>query len=165
MHRSDRTPEGGFSQIEVILVVILVGILAALAIPRFPTIPKKEVAARRLMRDIRYAKQLANRLQTRCGVYFIDSTSYRVFQDDDTNNAAMDPATGKDFVVALAGQLSGVTLSANFGDTLKFDSLGTPLDGSGNPFTTPPPKNISVSEGPDKVTVRVEPNTGRVYIP
>lgn len=165
MHRSDRTPDGGFSVIEVILVTILIGIIAAVAIPRFPTIPKKEVAARRLMTDIRYAKQLANRLQTRCGIYFIDSASYRVFQEDDINNAAINPATGEGFVVTLSGQFSGVTMSANFGNTLKFDSLGTPLDGSNTPLSKPPPPNVSVSDGTGTVTVRVEPNTGRVYMP
>ncbi|MFQ5915870.1 MAG: Tfp pilus assembly protein FimT/FimU [Nitrospinota bacterium] len=164
MHRSERGREGGFSLIEVILVIMLVGIISAVAIPRFRTIPKVGAVATRLVSDIRYAKQLANRTQTLCGVYFIDSSSYRVFQNNDTNNAALSPATGTDFVVTLSGSFSGVTVSANFGDTLKFDSLGTPLDGSDNPLTTPPKKNISVTEGTDKVTIRVEPSTGMVHV-
>lgn len=35
-HRSDRAREGGFSVIELVLAMILVGIIAAITIPRFP---------------------------------------------------------------------------------------------------------------------------------
>lgn len=60
-HRS----EGGFTTIEILLVIILIGMLSAVAIARWPSIPKSGPAARRLARDTQYAKQLANRLQTR----------------------------------------------------------------------------------------------------
>lgn len=161
MVRSDRTREGGFTLIEVVLVVILVGIMAAVAIPRFPTFPKTGAVATKLTRDIRYAKELADRVQTMCGVYFIDSSSYRVFQDNDTSTAAIDPITGKGFVVTLSGKFSGVTLSQSFaGNTLKFNALGTPLDGSDTPLAAA--STITVSGTGGDRTVTVEPNTGKV---
>lgn len=164
MRESERAREGGFSLLEIILVVMLIGIISAVAVLRFPTIPKAGAAATRLASDIRYAKELANRTQTLCGVYFIDSSSYRIFQDNDVNKATIDPVTGTDFVVTLSGQFSGVTLNPNFGDTLKFDALGTPLDGSENPLTSPPPNNIKVSSTDQIITIRVEPNTGKVTV-
>jgi prepilin-type N-terminal cleavage/methylation domain-containing protein len=160
-HRSDRAREDGFSAIELVLVMILVGIIAAIMIPRFPTMPKTGAAATRLTRDIRYAKELANRLQTMSGIYFIDSTSYRVFQDNDTNTATIDPVTGKGFVVTLSGKFSGVTLSQSFANnTLKFNALGTPLDGTDTPLAAASTITVSGTGGDRSVTV--EPNTGMV---
>jgi type II secretory pathway pseudopilin PulG len=166
MQRSQRAREGGFTQIEIVLVIIIIGLLSAVAIARFPTIPKTGPAARRLARDIRYAKQLANRLQDTggnpcCGIYFIDSTSYRIFKNNNTGTAAIDPATGGSLVVTLSGQFSGVTISQSFsGNTLKFNSLGTPLDGSDTPLGAT--ATITVSGNGGNHTVTVEPNTGKV---
>lgn len=161
MPRSTRAREGGFTTIEMLLVIILIGLLSAVAIARWPSIPKTGPAARRLARDIQYAKQLANRLQTMCGVYFIDSSSYRIFQDNDTGTATMDPVTGKDFVVTLSGKFSGVTLSQSFANnTLKFNALGTPLDGSDTPLAAAGTITVSGTGGNRSVTV--EPNTGKV---
>lgn len=164
MHRSEQLRERGFSLVEVILVVMLVAIIAVIAIPRFPTIPKTGAVTRKLVGDIAYAKELSIRLQTRGGIYFINGSSYRVFQDDDINDAAINPVTGEDYVVTLSGPFSGVTVSANFGTTLKFDPLGTPLDGSNNPLTAPPPINITVSSASGTKTIRIEPNTGKLKI-
>ncbi len=173
MHQSERGREGGFSLIEVVLVVMLMGIIAALAIPHFPTIPKKEWVARGLIRDIRYAKALANRTQTMSGVFFFNCTggvctSYRVFENNDTNDATIDPLTGGSFEVNLSGNLSGVKIIHGLvGATLKFDSVGTPFEDlppSNTPLTAPPPNNISVTYSGETITVRVVPNIGKVYV-
>ncbi len=96
MRRYHRAQEAGFTLIEIVIVVILVGIISALALPRFVS-PSASLAARRLAADIQYAKELAIRLQTKSGVFFMDSSTYRVFQDDDVSTAAFDPVTGGNF--------------------------------------------------------------------
>ncbi len=141
-------------------MVILVGIISAVVVLRFPTIPKAGAAARQLVSDIRYAKELAIRLQTMSGIFFIDSTSYRVFENNDTNDPAVDPVTGGDFEVTMSGRFSDVTLTSSFGDTLKFDALGTPLDGSDTPLAAA--GTITVTDPANTRTVTVEPNTGKV---
>lgn len=110
MRGRSRNREAGYSVIEIVLLTVLVGIISAVAIARFPSLPKTAPAAEKLAGDIQYAKELAVRLQTMSGVYFIDNTSYRVFQDNDTNKATIDPVTGGAFEVTLSGHLSGVTL-------------------------------------------------------
>ena len=155
--------------IEIVIVVILVGIMSALALPRFVS-PSASLAARRLAADIQYAKGLAIRLQTMpdgkpcCGVFFMDSSTYRVFQGD-VSTAAFDPVTGGNFEVSISGLFSDATLDSNFGNTLKFDALGTPLDGSDAPLTSPPANEITITSGGETWTITVEPNTGKVTLP
>jgi prepilin-type N-terminal cleavage/methylation domain-containing protein len=165
MRRDKHARQAGFSLIEVIVVTILIGIIALLAIPRFVS-PKAGPAARRLLSDIRYAKELSTRLQTMSGIYFETNTKYRVFTNNNINNYAMDPHTGTNYEVNLTGEFSGVTLSQTFTESiLKFDSLGTPFEGDG----VPPPetalaaaKSVTVSGPGGPRTVTVEPNTGKV---
>ncbi|MEE9220767.1 MAG: GspH/FimT family pseudopilin [candidate division NC10 bacterium] len=164
MRRYHRAQEAGFTLIEIVIVVILVGIISALALPRFVS-PSASLAARRLAADIQYAKGLAIRLQTKSGVFFMDSSTYRVFQDDDVSTAAFDPVTGGNFEVSISGLFSDATLDSNFGNTLKFDALGTPLDGSDAPLTSPPANEITITSGGETWTVTVEPNTGKVTLP
>ena len=165
MRRYHRAQEAGYTLIEIVIVVILVGILSALALPRFVS-PSASLAARRLAADIQYAKELAIRLhEEKCGVFFMDSSTYRVFQDDDVSTAAFDPVTGGDFEVSISGLFSDATLDSNFGNTLKFDALGTPLDGSDAKLTSPPANEITITSGGETWTITVEPNTGKVTLP
>ena len=163
MRRDKHARQAGFTLIEIVVVTLLIGILALLAIPRFPQYPTAGVVSRRLLSDIRYAKELAGRLQTMSGIYFISSTQYRVFTNNDTNNAAKDPHTGTTYEVTMSGKLSGVTLSQTFTNSiLKFDSLGTPLEGSGSGTALGAAKTISVAGPGGPRTVSIEPNTGKV---
>ena len=164
MGRIPRVGEAGFTLIEFVVVTLLIGILALLAIPRFPQYPKAGVVSRRLLSDIRYAKELSTRLQTKSGIYFISSTQYRVFTNNDTNNAAMDPQTGTAMERTMTGKFSGVTLTLSgiTGSILKFDSLGTPWEDSGAGNGLDGGESITVSGPGGPRTVSIEPNTGKV---
>jgi len=170
MRRIERSREAGFTLIEIIVVMILIGVLAALAIPRFPTYPTAGVASRRLLSDVRYAKELAGRLQDTggnpcCGIYFISSTQYRVFTNNNTSTAAMDPQTGTAMERTMTGKFSGVTITypTSFtGNILKFNSLGTPLEGSGAGTALSAAESVTVSGSGGPRTVTIEPNTGKV---
>ena len=164
MHQRNRNHEAGYSLMEIVLVIVLVSIISVLALPRFVS-PNPSLAARRLAADIQYAKELAIRLQTKSGVFFMDSSTYRVFQNDDVSTAAFDPVTGGNFEVSVSGLFSDVTLDSTFGNVLKFDALGAPLDGSDAKLTSPPANEITITSGGQTWTITVEPNTGKVTLP
>ena len=169
MRRDKHARQAGYTLIELVVVMILIGIITALAIPRFVS-PKAGPVSRRLLSDIRYAKELAIRFQNTsgnpcCGVYIINSTSYRVFTNNDPNIAAKDPQTGTDYVVTMSKKFSGVTFTypTSFsGNILKFDSLGTPFEGSGSGTALGSAKTITVNGPGGPRTVTIEPNTGKV---
>lgn len=168
MRRTEQSREAGFTLIEIIVVIVLLGILALLAIPRFPQYPKAGVAARRLLSDIRYAKELSVRFQNTgsnpcCGLYIINATSYRIFSSDNTSTAVMDPHTGTAMERTMTGKFSGVTLSHTLtGNILKFNSIGTPYEGSGAGTALGSAESITVNGPGGPRTVTIEPNTGKV---
>jgi len=171
MCRTKWSREAGFTLIEIIVVIVLIGILALLAIPRFPEVPRAGVAARRLLSDIRYAKELAVRFQNTsgnpcCGLFIINSTSYRIFTSDNTSIAVKDPHTGTAMERQMTGKVwAGVTITypTSFsGNILKFNSLGTPYEGSGAGTALGAAKTITVNGPGGPRTVTIEPNTGKV---
>lgn len=170
MRRTERSREAGFTIIEIIVVIILIGVLAALAIPRFPTYPTAGVAARRLLSDVRYAKELSVRFQNTgnnpcCGLYIINATSYRIFSNDNTSTAVTDPHTGTPMERTMTRKFVGVTVTypTSFsGNILKFNSLGTPYEGSGAGTALGSAKTITVNGSGGPRTVTIEPNTGKV---
>jgi len=64
MQISRRTPQGGFTLIELVVVIVILGILAAFAIPRFVNISTqaRESAVRGLAGSLRSASALAHGL-------------------------------------------------------------------------------------------------------
>ena len=169
MHRIERSHEAGFTMIELVVVMVLIGIITALAVPRF-VFPKAGAAAGRLVSDIRYAKELAIRFQNTganpcCGLFIINATSYRIFTSDSTGTAVTDPHTGTPMERTMTGKFSGITVTypTSFsGNILKFNSLGTPYEGSGAGTALGSAKSITVNGPGGPRTVTIEPNTGKV---
>ncbi len=66
----------------------------------------------------------------------------------------------------MTGRFSGVTLSQTFTNSiLKFNSLGTPYQGSGSGTALGAAATITVAGTGGDRTVTVEPNTGKVTGP
>ena len=122
----------GFTLIELILVIVLIGIVAVFAAPRLGNITVTNAGAftDKLRADTRYAQNLAMTGNTRTRVVFT-TTSYEVRSSATATcssfNTAMDPATGSPLQVTLnTGTYAGITLSGTA--CLEYDSLGRPYD-------------------------------------
>ncbi len=132
---------GGFSLIELIAVMIVVGILAATAAPILSatTGTRSAMAARHLVRDLTFARQRAAATGTRSWVVFDTvANTWSVLAEDPNSpgriNAVVltDPATSGPFVQSLGvNQFVGVQLvTASFDGNVEigFDWLGRPLN-------------------------------------
>jgi MSHA pilin protein MshC len=135
----------GFTLIEVILVMVIIGILAATVVPRIDftisTTASVDGAAYIVASDIRYAQEwaMANRVSKTVTFATATPTVYTF-----SPSSSLDPS----------GQLpSGVTITTNY--TVQFNSLGEPIAGGGG--------SVTVSAGGLTKTVTVTNYTGKVY--
>ena len=145
-----RNPQSkGFTLIEVILIMVIIGILAATVVPRIDftisTTASVDGAAYIVASDIRYAQEwaMANRVSKTVTFATATPTVYTF-----SPSSSLDPS----------GQLpSGVTISNDFSVT--FNSLGEPIT------TTPPGVwSVTVSAGGQSRTITVVNYTGKVDI-
>lgn len=125
----------GFSLIEVVMVIVIAGILAGLAIPRFDSFfaIKLDGAVKKMVSDIRYVQQLAVARHENYAITFnTGNNSYRGYRVLD-NSPVNDPFTQQyldpwiNFNTDL--QYPGITIfNANFGGvpTVVFDWQGAP---------------------------------------
>jgi len=145
--------ERGFSLIELVIVLVMLGILAAYALPRWaPADTTVASQAERLARDLRHAQTIAMN-QGRSLVFDIQApAAYRVTS---SGTPITDPATLQDFQVTLD---SGVTVA---GTDTDFDSLGRPT-GSGILLTAP--RVFTLSGTSRTATVTLSAVTGFVSV-
>ncbi|MBU1871798.1 MAG: prepilin-type N-terminal cleavage/methylation domain-containing protein [Candidatus Omnitrophica bacterium] len=162
-------PEGrsfkkAFTLIEMVMTILIIGILAAIAIPRFESFYsiKLDGATKKVVSDIRYIQQLALSRHTNCRIDFNPAANTYSAQEEvpqDSGNwvSAIDPFTHAALSVDFNNhtQYQGIGIdSAGFGGSsvLQFNWLGAPQSGG---------SLVLVYQGRSR-TISVESNTGRV---
>ncbi|MDO8445066.1 MAG: prepilin-type N-terminal cleavage/methylation domain-containing protein [Deltaproteobacteria bacterium] len=162
----------GFTLIELVMILLLIAILAAVAIPRFSGYGaiKQGNAVMKIASDIRYAQNRATTTQQRSRVSFTGAATYEVRYCTSYTQAtcscsswnfATDPYTRGNFQVNLNNDFSGVTI-ANTVSLLEFDPLGRPYNGAVS-CTASVGTTVAVKYGgePDK-NIIVQSQTGMV---
>lgn len=109
----------GFSLIEVILVLLLVGILGSLVVSRMTNVDVKAAGGRAVIKNhIRYSQLMAMKSNKVCGIDFNGST-YSIFRNGSTLDTIVLPNNGTT-VYPIESTIGTAT------ETIYFDSWGTP---------------------------------------
>ena len=144
-----RTPNcKGISLIEVIMVMVIIAILAAVVIPRagFDVSPRASLdgAAYMIASDIRYVQECAMANRVSKSIAFVSGQSTYTFPATVPSTSNLDPS----------GRLpSGVTIGTTI--TITFNSLGEP---------TTEATSVTISGGGGTKTISVGNYTGKVNI-
>lgn len=116
---TSRTPRSGFTMVEMLVVLVLIGIMSAIAVPvygRWKAEMNLEFAAQSLLVDIRTAKSYANRTKIRHWVEIDPHAGWRLVRAANSGDLADDPATvlvlRHDSLINRAGKIDGTGLSA-----------------------------------------------------
>ncbi len=150
----------GFTLIELVMVIVLLGIMAAVVVPRFVNVSSMNAAAfaDKLRADIRYAQNLAMARNQRYRVYVNTAPAptpngYAVVNVS-SGMVAQDPAGQGTLSVTLnTGQYAGITVNTPPGGYVEFNSLGASTAGADVTITV---------NGDATLTVTITAQTGAV---
>ena len=169
-----------FTMLELVFVIVIVGILAAVMIPRFDTNPVHE-AKIQLVGHIRYAQHLAivdDKFDANTTWYknvwqiAFDGNAYSIVADNNTS-FAKDPLNGNNILsINLSDDYdTTITFDAASGcaaqTDISFDFLGRPIIGDINTLTSTSNINylttdcrIILANGSETTTITISPETG-----
>ena len=155
-----RAKPAGLTLIELVVVVLLLAIVSAIAMPRFAnTLNSTNVkgAAQRIARDMALVRSWARTTSQSQSISF--DTVHNTYTMSEVPNA--DHSTSSNTVALSDGTLRATLTSANFGagsTTLTFNGYGVPI---GLPSTG---GRVGVSSGSTSNTILVDPISGFVTI-
>ncbi|HHT9117583.1 MAG TPA: pilus assembly FimT family protein [Candidatus Hypogeohydataceae bacterium YC38] len=138
---------GGFTLLELIMVIIIAGIMAAIAVPKFSKVSAIDVSAvaRQVQSDIRYTQELAMSKYRRTTITFTEGGSTYTISSSSSETKSL-PARSK----------AKFDSSSSTAFVFTFNSLGEPITGGDG--------TLRISAGGVYKDITVEARTGRATI-
>jgi MSHA pilin protein MshC len=162
LESSDRCRARGFTLIELVMVIVLLGILAVFIAPKFAGVSVFNVRGfhDETMAYLRYAQKTAvAQRRTVCVEFAADSITLSVASIAESYNCDAFLTGPRGEPQAKATAKTGVTYAAGVAPAaFKFDGLGQPVDGSGNSLAI---QELHVADAGRSIWV--EPVTGYVH--
>ena len=153
----------GFTLVEMIIVLILIGIIAVVTIPRAPSRGSLTIdgQANQLASDIRYVQTLSmTRGQRYCLNLAAGSYSMTTASSTCTSSAGVEHPAGLGFPITLEGVTLGWTNLPN--NYVIFSGQGVPFSAAATALGNDAVITLSGDGGPKTVTI--SPVTGRVVV-
>lgn len=148
----------GFSLIELVMIIVILGIVSIVVVPRFTSISEASVNrdARLLVNYLTMAQQLAMARSEPYGVCFdLGNSRYTVSKTDCSDPGNIIPSPENRVNPLEIEYDSNVSIAPASATSVFFDYLGRP---------TPNGITITVSTGSLSIPVTVEANTGFVHV-
>ena len=152
--RTRRAVRGGFSLIELVLVMTIISVLAAIAVPRYANALARyraDAAAQRIVTDLNYARERARSTSTKVIAHIKPSEDCLRLEDtpslDDSTEIWETDLSAKPY---LADIVSTSFLSGK----VSFDGYGTPDAGG----------SIQLTVGSESRTVVLDADTGKAVV-
>ncbi|HYF13500.1 MAG TPA: prepilin-type N-terminal cleavage/methylation domain-containing protein [Phycisphaerales bacterium] len=165
---SGKARRGGYTLVEMLIVVVILGISAAMVIPSMAEASSLRVQGvlRLIVADITTAQSDAIAFQSQRAIVFRFNNSPTQYVTAEVSGNAVDATTGLITRRSFGGDQYGnsqITSTTFTNNTLVFDELGGPVATPGS--DTPAPSNsITVTGSGQTWRIHVEAYTGRVTI-
>lgn len=159
--REVRRKNYGFTIVELIVVLSIVAIVAAMLSARWVTGPSVDAAVSNLVSNIRYTQNLAMTHGKRFRLTLSLPSSYAITTTSGT--PVSEPASGQTTITLPTG--TSISAVSNLPSNLiAFDGRGKPYTDSSATAALTTAATISISGGGVTRTITISPNTGQVSV-